>query len=65
MNKAKIVRADADTTGVRLRLWVDDEDEQHVCVAELAIDEGTMIRWARAIAHEQNRSAQYMLGFDI
>lgn len=64
MNRAKIVRADADAAGVMLRLWVEDQDGNHLAVAEMGIDEGTMITWARAITHEQNRAAQYMLRFD-
>lgn len=65
MNEAKVVRWEADTIGVRLRLWIDDEDGHHVCVAEMGIEEEAMIAWARAIVHEQNRGAQYMLRFDL
>lgn len=64
MNRMSIVRFEADTIGVQLRVWIDDENGQHVCVAEGAVEEETLIAWARAIAHEQNRAAQYMLRFD-
>lgn len=64
MNTAKVVRWEADEHGVKLRLWVDDENEQHLAVCEIVIEESVMIAWARAVAHEQNRSAQYMIRFD-
>lgn len=64
MNKAEIVRWEADTIGVRLRLWVDDEDGHHVCVAEMGIEDTALIAFARAITAEQNRGAQYTFQFD-
>jgi len=63
-NHAKVVRAETDEHGARLRLWIEDDDGRHVAVAEMGIEESAMILWAREIAAEQNRSAQYMLGFD-
>lgn len=64
MNKASIVRFEADTIGVHLRLWVETPEGEHVAIAEAHVEEEVLIAWARAIAHEQNRAAQYMLRFD-
>lgn len=64
MNKATIVRWEADTIGVHIRLWVDDEEDRHVCVAEISLEESALIAFARAVAAEQNRGAQHMLHFD-
>lgn len=64
MNRGTIVRWEATTGGVDLRLWVDDEDGQHVTVCEIALSEETLISFARQVAYEQNRGAQYMLEFD-
>lgn len=65
MNKLTIVRYEADATGVKIRCWIEDAHTgRHLTVAEGLIEEKHLIQWARAIAHEQNRGAQYMLRFD-
>ncbi len=63
-NTAKVVRWEADTIGVRLRLWVEDAEGRHLAVAEMGLEESALIAYARAITSEQNRDAQYVFGFD-
>lgn len=53
MNTVQIVRADPDTTGVRLRIWVDDDQARHVCVAETRIGVKTLRTWVREIEEEE------------
>jgi len=64
MNTTQVVRADADTTGINLRLWIDDDRGRHVCVSEMHLGEKTMITWARAIAQAQNKACQEQLPYE-
>lgn len=64
MNRGQIVRADASEHGIRLRLWIDDETGHHLAVAETLISDVAIAAYAREVVAEQQRGAQYALGFD-
>lgn len=64
MNEASIVRTNATPEGVKLRLWVDDPDGRHVCVAEIFLEDERLVRWHRYILTEQNRAEQQTLTYE-
>ena len=63
-NSTQVVRADVDATGMSLRLWIDDENAQHVAVSELRLGLDTLRQWVREVETEQNRSQQYEFDLD-
>lgn len=63
-NTTQVVRADVDATGMSLRLWVDDENAQHVCVTELRLGVNTLRQWVREVETEQNHTQQYQFDLD-
>lgn len=64
MNSTQIVRADADRTGVMLRLWIDDEEQRHVAVAELRLGVKTLRSWLADIDQAHNDEDQEQLPYE-
>jgi hypothetical protein len=62
MNTGQVVRAEADETGIRLRVWIDDDRGQHVAVAELRLGVKTLAAWHREVTDKRNEAAQLQLG---
>jgi len=63
MNRAHAIRTDATEHGLKIRLWIDDEEGRHLTVAELEIPGGYLVGWLRAVDREATKAAQYQLEF--
>lgn len=55
---------EADSRGVRLRLWIDDEEGRHVAVSELRLGMKTLEAWQRAVNDARNTEASSEALFD-
>lgn len=64
MNTATIVRVDADSHGVRMRLWIDDEFGRHVTVCELSLGKKALRAWAGEADQVSNDEAQEQLPYE-
>lgn len=60
-NKAQIVRTEAGHDSATLRLWVDDERGEHLCVCEVEISLGRLIIMATEIDRVRGDAAQAAL----
>jgi hypothetical protein len=64
MNRAQVVRADPTAKGVKLRIWVDDEQGHHLTVAECELSALLVANIVVGIEKEQEQADQYQLAFD-
>lgn len=64
MNEATIVRADVDSAGLKLRLWIDDESGKHVTTAELSIGHKAIRSWLEENDQRRNDEAQEQLPYE-
>ena len=64
MNSTQVVRADLDGAGMRLRLWIDDEEGRHVTVSELRLGYKTLVAWGNEILVAERDAEQQQLPFD-
>lgn len=64
MNLAQAVRVTATPHGVRVRLWIDDEEARHLAVAELEIPKSSLRLWLSDVDTEQEYAEQQQLTFD-
>lgn len=60
-NEAHIVKWQTDGETASLRLWVDDERGQHLCVAELHIPALRMLVMAMEVERVRQEAAQQTL----
>lgn len=63
MNEGRIVRADVDEDGVRIRVWVDDETGRHLTVCECRIGDAQLSTWYRELDAAQHDAQQYQFDF--
>lgn len=58
MNRATIVKVTAVAEGLHLRLWVDDERDEHLAVCETFVPSTHLARWWVEVRAAQDEAAQ-------
>jgi hypothetical protein len=58
MNTSRVVKVEATHEALKLRLWTDDENGQHLAVSEVTVPAHVVAQWWLEIRHEQDQYQQ-------
>lgn len=64
MNTGTVMRADVEGSGIRLRIWVDDERGRHLTVLEMRLGLQTIIAWGNEILAREQDAQQQTLPYE-